>query len=125
IKVEKCDIVYSNYDIIWSNGGLKRAHITGPLPKLLLGNIIGASFLYKKEVFQVIQGYNTELFLVEDFDFFLRASLKYKFYHKNENLYQYRIHEKSLTGKINQNTEYSIIHRVALERMYTDIGQQL
>jgi len=125
ITRENCDVVFSDYDIIWADGSHKRVHNTGPLTKLILGDIIGASFLYKMNVFNELEGYNRDLFLVEDYHFFLRASLKFKFYHLEENLYQYRIHEKSLTGKIARNKDYTARHEKALEMMFADIGSKI
>lgn len=106
ITKENCDVVFSNYDIIWADGILKRKHITGPLPHLIFGNIIGASFLYRMKVFEKLIGYAENLFLVEDYHFFLRASLNFNFYHLDKNLYQYRLHQNSLTGKIQRNKKY-------------------
>lgn len=122
---QNCDVVYSDYDIIWADGSLKRVHTSGPLTKLIFGDIIGASFLYKMKVFDELEGYNSDLFLVEDYHFFLRASLKFKFHHLELNLYKYRIHEKSLTGKIARNTEYTAKHEKALEMMFVDISSKI
>jgi glycosyltransferase involved in cell wall biosynthesis len=122
---QNCDVVFSDYDIIWADGSLKREHITGPLTKLIFGDIIGASFLYKMNVFNELEGYNRNLFLIEDYDFFLRASLKFKFHHLEENLYQYRIHEKSLTGKIARNKDYTARHEKALKMMFVDISSKI
>jgi len=122
---EKCDLVFSNYDIILSDGSIKREHVTGPVQKLLFGNVIGASFLYKKKIFSEMGGYNPNLFLVEDYDFFLRASLKFEFYHLNENLYQYRIHEKSLTRRIGSDKNYSDLHSKSLKQLYRGLNSAI
>lgn len=122
---EDCDIIFSNYDIIWADGSLKRKHETGPLSNLIFGDVIGASFLYKMKVFKELNGYNKELFLVEDYHFFLKASLKFKFHHLEKNLYQYRIHQNSLTGKISRKKAYNKRFKEALENMFRDIGADL
>jgi len=118
---ENCDVVFSNYDILWADGILKRQHITGPLPNLLFGNIIGASFLYKRKVFEKLSGYAENLFLVEDYHFFLRASLNFNFYHLDKNLYQYRLHQNSLTGKIQRNKKYKEKFENSLIVMFKDL----
>lgn len=125
IQKENCDVVYSNYDIIWEDGSLKREHVTGPITKLLFGDCIGASFLYRKKVFTEIGGYNPELFLVEDYHFFFKASLVFRFKHLEENLYKYRIHGESLTGKIHRSIEYKIKHENALRQMYQDVATHI
>ncbi|WP_081483403.1 glycosyltransferase family 2 protein [Gillisia marina] len=59
---ENVDIVFSNYDIIRSDNSIKRIQVAGPAEYLLIGNYIGASFLYRKEVFEGLNGYDPELF---------------------------------------------------------------
>ncbi|WP_166963661.1 glycosyltransferase family 2 protein [Yeosuana marina] len=112
------DVVYSNYDVINEKGSLKRIHTTGPIEHILYGNKIGASFLYKKEVFQELNGYDESLFLLEDYDFWLRASIKFNFHHLEENLYQYRLHTDSLTSNIQYNGEEKIKHRQGVITMF-------
>ena len=121
----KCDIVFSNYDIIWANGKFKRTQYTGPVTKLIFGDVVGASFLYKPKVFNELKGYRHKFILVEDYDFFLRASLRFKLYHLEENLYQYRIHDTSLTGHINKQEDFKIKHEKALRQMFEEIGSVL
>lgn len=118
---ENCDVVFSNYDILWADGSLKRKHITGPLPHLIFGNIIGGSFLYRMKVFEKLNGYAENLFLVEDYHFFLRASLHFNFYHLDRNLYQYRLHENSLTSKIQRNKKYKEKFENSLIVMFKDL----
>ena len=118
----QADIVYSNYDIITENGSLKRIHITGPTEHLLYGNKIGASFLYKKEVFEELNGYNESLFLLEDYDFWLRASIKFNFHHLDANLYQYRLHSDSLTSGIQHNKEKKSKHEKGVSEMFKKIA---
>jgi len=122
---EQSDVVYSNYDIIHDNGSLKRKHIAGPTEHLLFGNKIGASFLYKKEVFQALKGYDETLYLLEDYDFWLRASLKFKFYHLKENLYQYRLHSTSLTSEIQNNRFINNQHKKGYILMFSNIANDL
>lgn len=119
------DVVYSDYDIIWEDGEFKRTHTTGPITKLLFGDFIGASFLYKMDVFKGVKGYDENLFLVEDYHFFLKASLKFKFFHLNKNLYQYRVHKESLTGLIHNDSTYKERHKRALMLMYKDVSREL
>ena len=67
--------------------------------KMCLGNCIGASFMYKREVLSVIGEYNTNLFLVEDYDYWLRILFHYKSIgYIDKVLYHYRQHSGSLTS---------------------------
>ncbi|MGN9039730.1 glycosyltransferase [Collinsella bouchesdurhonensis] len=73
-------------------------------------NVIQACFLYKGSIFKEIGGYSTDLFLVEDYDFWLRIARSYKIKHINRPLYEYRVHGKSLTAtrqiQIRQKADY-------------------
>ena len=96
----KKDFVFANYKIIDPEDYIIGDIQTGPIDELPLGDNIGACFLYKKEIHEELGGYNIEKFLVEDYDFWLRAYWKnYKFIHVNESLYFYRIHKNSLTSE--------------------------
>lgn len=120
----QADVVYSNYDVIDLNGRLNRIHITGPIEHILYGNKIGASFLYKKEVFQELHSYDESLFLLEDYDFWLRASQKFNFNHSDSNLYKYRLHSHSLTSNIECSKEKKIKHESGVIKLFNKISDK-
>ena len=124
IEKEKVDVVYSNYDVIWADNTIKRTHKAGPTEHLLFGNKIGSSFLYKKTVFNYLNGYNEDLFLLEDYDFWLRASLNFKFHHLDKNLYNYRLHLSSLTNEIGSNKLTGIKYREGIEKLFKNISDK-
>ena len=98
-------IVYTDFDLINDNGVvLKRRNLSQP-EYLINGNCVGASFLYKREVYESLKGYNEDLFLVEDYDFWLRALTKFKFSYVPESVYFYRSHGDSLSSQIGKNEE--------------------
>jgi len=115
------DFVYSDYDIINCDGSLKRKHNTIKPANVLFGNVVGASFLYKKTLFDKVGEYDVNLFLVEDYDFWLRACKEHNFFHVKANLYKYRLHENSLTKNISENTEFNIKHKNGLKKMYSNL----
>lgn len=125
IKHNKTDIVFSNYDVINEDGSLRRKHVSGPLVNLIYGNTIGASFMYKKEVFEKLKGYNESLYLVEDFDFWLRASLEFSISYLDKNLYQYRSHFNSLTSKIHKDDNIKNKYNNAIENMYAQFSKKI
>lgn len=125
IEKENADIIFSNYDVINENGSFKREQIAGPVIDLIYGNIFGASFLYKKEVFDKLGGYNEKLFLVEDYDFWLRASFQFKMVHLNENLYKYRIHNNSLTAEINTNKNVTEKYTNGINILFNGVSNHL
>lgn len=123
IKEKGVGVVFSNYDIINEKGKIIREHVSGPSNGLLFGNLIGASFLYTKEIYLKLNGYNENLFLVEDYDFWLRASQICPFHHIGDNLYAYRLQEASLTNTINLDNKTTVLHQKALTKMFFDIGK--
>lgn len=73
---------------------------------LLLWNCVRGCFMYRREVHELLKGYDVNRFLVEDWDFWLRASMHFKLKPIREDLYLYRMHERSLTA-----TRLQDIHR--------------
>ncbi|MDR0307492.1 MAG: glycosyltransferase [Chitinispirillales bacterium] len=90
------DIVYADYDMVNEDGNVFYCE-KGLPERLLVGNTIGACFLYKNTVHHRLNGFNTNRFLLEDLDFWIRAYEHFNFKKMNENLYIYRWHNKSLT----------------------------
>lgn len=61
-------------------------------------NNVGACFMYDRTVLKEIGVYNSNLFGIEDYDYWLRIVCRYgHISHLNIVLYSYRIHEKSLS----------------------------
>lgn len=61
------------------------------------GNCVGACFLYRREIFEKLGGYDENLYLVEDYEYWLRIAKYYKMKFINRKLYYYRVHEQSLS----------------------------
>ncbi|MCK0180163.1 glycosyltransferase family 2 protein [Flavobacteriaceae bacterium S0862] len=119
------DVVYSDYDVIDEQGNFKRTHKTGPTEHILFGNKIGASFLYKKEVFNKLNGYDESLFLLEDYDFWIRTCIKFTLHHLDAVLYQYRLHKESLTVDIEYKSEVNSKHKSGALKMFEKIANEL
>src|SRR3546814_10685581 len=93
------DIVHCDFILIDDAGeeiGLSRV---GPVDRLLHGNNVGACFLYRARVTEALGGYDTGLFGVEDYDFWLRAARRFTFVTLHEDLYLYRKHGGRLTRR--------------------------
>lgn len=120
----KCnsDIVYCDYLIIDDEGTITGQAKLKPIEYLMFYGVIGACFLYKKEVFDRNKGYNEKFFLVEDYDFWLRA-MKHSDYCKVDNpgYYFYRYHANSLTTrmKVDQNLKNRFLNN--LYELYNDL----
>ncbi len=94
----ECGVAHSDYSVIDGSGTVQETVRVGPAENLLLGNNVGASFLYRREVDFALGGYDPDLFGAEDYDFWLRAAAHYRFHHVAEDLYLYRKHPRSLTN---------------------------
>ena len=91
------DFVYSDYIGIDSEGNeLGIRHMLEP-ENMLYKNSVGASFLYRRKIYDEIGGYSPEWFLVEDYEYWLRVYKQYRMMHVDDVLYQYRFHEQSLS----------------------------
>jgi glycosyltransferase involved in cell wall biosynthesis len=64
--------------------------------QLARGNHIGACFMYTRKVYETIGDYDPELFLVEDYDYFIRIAKRFRAGHIAEPLYYFRRHEDAL-----------------------------
>jgi glycosyltransferase involved in cell wall biosynthesis len=91
--------ITANYTNIDCNDKIINDKILDTEKSILVSNNFCLSFLYRKEVAEKTGFYNTELFLVEDYDYFIRMSLVTKRYHTPEILGLYRVHDESLSSK--------------------------
>lgn len=123
---ERVDIVYSDYLIIDDEDKLVAQSRLKEIEYLLFDGVIGACFLYKKEVYSRNKGYDENLFLVEDYDFWLRA-LKHSYYFKIENpgYYFYRYHANSLTVRMQNDSVLKERFMNNLRILYLDLFSDL
>ena len=90
-------MAYANYTRIDSTGKIVEP-VNLPEPKFIfLGDVVGACFLYTAAVAKKIGDYDADLFLAEDYDYWIRMHKVGKILHIEANMYHYRIHGKSLT----------------------------
>lgn len=92
-------LVYAGMTWIDANDATLRYDPPRPPSDLPLGNCIGACFLYRRQVHQTLGGYAEDRFLVEDYDFWLRATLHFQLQPLDRDLYLYRTHDASLSGQ--------------------------
>lgn len=93
------DVAYADFMLIDEDGAELGRSRVGPIERLLHGNNVGACFLYRAAVTEALNGYDTGLFGVEDYDFWLRAAQRFRFVELHEDLYLYRKHGGSLTNQ--------------------------
>ncbi|WP_418791073.1 glycosyltransferase [Phosphitispora sp. TUW77] len=93
------DMVYTDYQIIDDQSNLLKYVKVGMPEGLWKVNCVGPCFLYKRIIYDKLGDYAEELFLAEDYDYWLRASIIFKMEPLHQNLYLYRMHSNSLTSK--------------------------
>lgn len=119
------DLVYTDYTLIDDDG---RQFGTRTFNNIYDGFTqwlgCGACFLYKSAVYTANNGYNPSAFLIEDYDFFMRAFLQFRFhYHNAYDLYYYREHPGSLTSAHGDNVNY--IAKMMIERQMPRLAATL
>lgn len=64
-------------------------------------NTIGAAFMYRASADVILGGYSPDMFLLEDYDYFMRMNSLFHIKHikTNKPVYAYRFHDGSLTSK--------------------------
>jgi len=97
-------LVYASYQIIDESGNTIGQMTATPKGKqhILGENVVGACFLYTREAMNKTGEYDTDLFLVEDFDYWQRMLTKVESTYIAEVLYEYRWHSQTLTSTKNE-----------------------
>jgi len=113
------DVVYANLDIIGDDGApLRNTTFYGPdqqppgsehihLPvstatlNVAANNSVGAAFLYRSHVATLLGDYSPHRFVLEDYDYWMRANAVMALRHVDftDTLYEYRFHGTSLTSR--------------------------
>lgn len=122
---ENDDLVYTDYTLVDNQdrvtGTRKFNNIYDGFTEWLG---CGACFLYKSEIFFANKGYNPGAFLIEDYDFFMRAFLRFNFrYLPRFDLYFYREHESSLTST--QGDVVNDLAKIMIERQLAGLEKKL
>jgi len=119
------DLVYTDYSLVDENGhvfGVRKFNNIYDSFTDWLG--CGACFLYKEQVFRMNKGYNPGAFLIEDYDFFMRAFLQFNFqYLPGYDLYFYREHPSSLTST--QGDVVNDLAKIMIERQMAGLEKKL
>jgi glycosyltransferase involved in cell wall biosynthesis len=98
---QKCDFIYADYyhfaDLDAEGKPLQiRHHKLPDTLHLEQNNHIGACFMYTRQVYEAVGEYDPELFLVEDYDYFMRIAKRFRICHLAEPLYYFRRHDDAL-----------------------------
>lgn len=110
-------MVYCGMNLIDGDGRFLGKFEGHKLENISSRNVIGACFLYTKKIAKEIGKYDETLFLAEDYDYWLRIYRNSQIAYVDKVLYNYRIHEKSLT----KTREYEV-KDVALKIIFKNIS---
>lgn len=92
-------LVTANYAAFNKSGKiLYTVSMDDPHLRLPLHNTICYAFMYRREVLDAIGGYNEDLFLIEDYDYWIRIWQKFKIGKIDKVLYYTGVNDKTLTA---------------------------
>jgi len=95
-------LVYTDCALVDEGGRYLRDYSAQPASRLAYMNALAGCFLYRRQVYQTIGGYDEELFLAEDYEYWLRAYRQFELAPLHNTLYEYRWHDQSLTKSANR-----------------------
>lgn len=108
-------LVYASMQVINSEREVTGFIEAGTPEDIIFKNVVGACFLYKASIAKEIGPYNKDLFLCEDYEYWLRIALVSPIKPVDVYLYQYRQHSKSLS----HNHEKEIIAKgIGVQKKY-------
>lgn len=90
-------LVYADYTLIDENANIGKPIYQEPPEFLPIRDCVGPCFLYRADIARKVGKYNESMFLIEDYEYWLRLGLVSRLFHIKESLYFYRTHRGSLT----------------------------
>lgn len=90
------DFVYTDY---WIKNETDKIFAKRKIKNFREGNFVGPSFLYSKKLAKKIGLYDPDKELIEDYDYWFRASKEFKLNYLPKKLYFYRYSQETLTYK--------------------------
>ena len=116
IKDPLTDMVFSNISLIDDVGNTLRGYGWYEFPpfsgnvilpdktdrlNIIQNNTIGSAFMYRSGCHNILSGYDSSLFTLEDYDFFMKMNSVFKIKHTlaSKPVYKYRFHKNSLTAR--------------------------
>lgn len=117
-KDQDIDFVYCDYFSVDSDDNVIERVYLSESNNLRTRNVIGACFMYRRLVYETVGNYDTNLFLAEDYDYWMRVDKRFRIKHLNEAPYNYRLHATSLTNE----REFSIFKMTTRARLKNAVG---
>lgn len=97
-----CGLVYADMTVVNELGEeiTERIQVAENPKELATHSICGACFMYRKQIADKIGVYDPDLFLAEDYEYWIRISEASSIMPLHKNLYTYRLQPNSLSGSI-------------------------
>ncbi len=114
------DVVYSDYSFIDEEGNVLGYNRAKDFDELPYWNSVGAGFLYRRSLWDKLGAYEENSLLVEDYEYWLRASQSVRFHALHEDLYLYRTHIGSLGSSEKGRISIAVSH--LLERCLSEMN---
>lgn len=99
-------LVYCDCEQIDETGKVIGQHLTAMPNELYKGTTVGACFLYRSDIAKKVGGYDPDLFLVEDYDYWIRIAKYAELFYYPDTMYQCRKHPGSLTATRQKEIRY-------------------
>jgi glycosyltransferase involved in cell wall biosynthesis len=112
-------LVYASFSVLDESGRAVPGW-AGPPEELLIRNVVGGCFMYRRHLRDVVGDYDPRLFLAEDYDYWLRSLAVSRLAWIDRDLYVYRSHPESLTSR--RRTEIERAHVACLIRALPRVG---
>lgn len=93
------DVIYADYSVIDETDQIEDIVKVNHPRSLVYKSCVGPCFLYRRAVHEIVGKYAEDLFLAEDYDFWLRVSARFTLQPLHQDLYLYRRHDGSLTDQ--------------------------
>lgn len=108
-------LVYASMRVINESNEITGLIEPGPAEDIIFRNVVGACFLYRKSIADKTGLYDKNLFLCEDYEYWLRIARLSKIKPVHSCLYQYRIHMDSLS---HNNKKEIIAKGISVQKRY-------
>lgn len=108
LKTNQADFVFASCNVIDENGQITTTYEVDKncIKQIIGSNPVGACFMYTRKAYSHIGEYDSDLFLVEDFDYWQRLCSRHKTVVIEKILYDYRFHSGALTNTMKKEQFY-------------------
>ncbi len=91
------DLVYADYWAVFEDTGTEELRTLPDRLDLGRRNDVGACFLYTRRVYEAVGDYDPDFEIVEDYDYWMRITARFRAARCPKALYRYLYHSRSLT----------------------------